>query len=106
MNKGIGSILFPKNGLKKITDKNYKNHLRSNDYEVCTAVARCLPNILDVMVLENIKLSSYKIGRLPSWSNEKDMDFCHQSLMYVVSSVYFNCTLISHVHGLNSVSFR
>jgi hypothetical protein len=47
--KGIGFILFIKNGLKKkIAEKNYKNRLRRNDYEVCTAVARCFPNILDI----------------------------------------------------------
>jgi hypothetical protein len=34
--------------------KKYKSHLRSDNYEVCTAVARCFPNIIDVMVLENI----------------------------------------------------
>jgi hypothetical protein len=52
--KGIGSILFLKNRLKKKNcRKNYKNHLRRNNYEVCTAVARSFPNILDVMVLEN-----------------------------------------------------
>jgi hypothetical protein len=55
--KGIGSILFLKNGLKQ-SRKNYKNPLRSNDYEVCTTVALCFPNILDVKVLENINLSS------------------------------------------------
>jgi hypothetical protein len=48
--------------LKKICRKNYKNHLRRNDYEVCTAVACCFANILDVIVLENIDLSSDKIG--------------------------------------------
>jgi galactitol-specific phosphotransferase system IIB component len=52
--KGIGSTLFLKNGLKKICRKNYKNHLRRNNCEVCTAVARCFPNILDVIILENI----------------------------------------------------
>jgi hypothetical protein len=42
MLKGMGSILFLKNGLKKIAEKkNYKNHLRSTNYEVCTAVAHC-----------------------------------------------------------------
>jgi hypothetical protein len=57
--KAIGYILFLKNGLKRILrKKNYKNHLRSNDYEVCTAVALCISNILDVLVLENINLSS------------------------------------------------
>jgi hypothetical protein len=47
--KGIGSILFLKNGLK-----NFKNRLRRNNYEVCTTVARCFPNISDVIVLENM----------------------------------------------------
>jgi hypothetical protein len=56
--KGIGSILFLKNGLKKFCRKNYQNHLRSNNYEVCTAVALYFPNILDVLVLQNINLSS------------------------------------------------
>jgi hypothetical protein len=36
--------------------KNYQNHLRSNNYEVCTAVALCFPNILGVMVLKNVNL--------------------------------------------------
>jgi hypothetical protein len=52
--KGIRSILFLKNGLKKNCRKNYKNHVGSNNYEVCTAVAHCFPNILDGIVLENI----------------------------------------------------
>jgi hypothetical protein len=60
--KGIGYILFLKNGLKKICRKNYKNHPRSNNYEVCTAIARCFPNILEVMALENVNLSEDKIG--------------------------------------------
>jgi hypothetical protein len=55
--KGIGSILFLKNRLKKIFRKNYKNHLRRNGYEVCKAVARCFPNIFDLTVLENMNLS-------------------------------------------------
>jgi hypothetical protein len=64
--KGIGSIiLFLKNGLKKNCRKNYQNHLRSNNYEVCTAVALYFPNILSVMVLENVNLSEDKIGRPP-----------------------------------------
>jgi hypothetical protein len=69
--KDIGYILLLKNGLKKICRKNYKNHLRSNNYElhVCTAVALCFPNSLDVMVLENINLSSDRIGRPSLWSN-------------------------------------
>jgi hypothetical protein len=66
--KGIGSILFLKNGLKKICRKSYKNNLRSNNYEVCTAVALCFPNILDVMVLENIKLSSDRNRATLLWS--------------------------------------
>jgi hypothetical protein len=47
--------------------RGHKNNLRSNNYEVCTAVALCFPNILDVMVLENINLSSdrnYYCGRM------------------------------------------
>jgi hypothetical protein len=52
-----------------------------------------------LMVLENVNLSSDKIGRPPMWSNETELDFCHQSLIYAVSSVYFNHTLISYVHG-------
>jgi hypothetical protein len=55
---------------KKIAEKENKNHLRSNSYEVCTDVARCFPNILDVMVFENINLSEDKIGRPPFWSND------------------------------------
>jgi hypothetical protein len=47
---------------KKNCRKNYKNHPRSNNYEVCTAVAPCFPNVLDVMALENVNLSSNKIG--------------------------------------------
>jgi hypothetical protein len=34
--------------------KNNHNHLRSNNYDVCTAAELCILNILDVMVLENI----------------------------------------------------
>jgi hypothetical protein len=42
--------------VRKICRKNkYKNHLRSNNYEVYTAEARCIPSILDVIVLENKK---------------------------------------------------
>ena len=96
--KGIGSILFLKNGLKKFCTKNYKNHLRSNNYEVCTAVALCFPNILDVMVLENINLSSDRNRATVTVSNGTDVDFCHQSVIYTDSSAYFNCTLISYVH--------
>jgi hypothetical protein len=54
---------------KKIAEKNYKNHIRSNNYEVFTAVARYFPNILDAMVLENINLSEDRIRRPPLWSN-------------------------------------
>jgi hypothetical protein len=95
--KGIGSIFYFSKMARKKCRKNDKNHLRSNDYEVCTVVARCFPNGLNVMVLENANLSSDKIGRPPSWSNETNSDFCHQSPTYAVSSVYFNHTLISYV---------
>jgi hypothetical protein len=65
--KSIGSSHFmifvlKENCLKKIYRKNYKNHLRSNNYEVCTAVALCFPNILDIMVLQDINLSSDRNG--------------------------------------------
>jgi hypothetical protein len=66
---------------------------------VCTAVqARCFPNILDVIVRENVNLCEDEIGRPQVWANETELDFCHQSLIYAVSSVYFNFTLISSVH--------
>jgi hypothetical protein len=61
----------------KIAEKNYKNHLRSNDYEVYRAVAHCFPNILDTMVLENINLSEDKIAQSAMWSNETELNFCH-----------------------------
>jgi hypothetical protein len=35
---------------------------RGNNYEVCTAVARCFQNILDVVVLENVNLSEDEIA--------------------------------------------
>jgi hypothetical protein len=53
---------------KKKCRKNYKNHLRTNKYEVYKAVVRCFPNILDIMVLENVNLSSDKNRAI--WSNE------------------------------------
>jgi hypothetical protein len=59
-------------------NKNYKTHLRSNNYEACRAVASCFPNILDLLTIEN-GLSSDEIERPSLWSNEKDLDFCHQS---------------------------
>jgi hypothetical protein len=59
--------------------------------------------MLDAMVLENIDLSEDKIGRPPLWSDESELDFCHLSVLYAVSRVYFNCTLISYVHGLSRV---
>jgi hypothetical protein len=71
--------LISQKWLEKKCRKNYQNHLKSNDYEACTAVAHCFPNILDIMVLENINLSEDKIGRPLLWSNETDSDFCRQS---------------------------
>jgi hypothetical protein len=85
--------------------KNYKNHLRRNNYEVCTAVALCFPNILDGLVLEIIKLFEDKIGRPPYWSNDLDLVFCHQSFIYAFGNVYFNRTLISYVHRNWKYSF-
>jgi hypothetical protein len=81
---------------KKNCRKNYKNHLRINNHEICTAVALCFPNVLDVMVLQNVNLSEDKIERPPLWSNDTDVGFCHQSVIYAVSSVYFKRTLISY----------
>jgi hypothetical protein len=43
--------------LEKNLQKNYKKYPSRYNYEVCRAVARCFPNILDVMVLEYINLS-------------------------------------------------
>jgi hypothetical protein len=71
---------------------------KSNYYEVWTAVAHCFQNILDAIVLENINLSEDKTGQPALWFYETGLDFCHQSLIYGVSSVYFNNTIISNVH--------
>jgi hypothetical protein len=59
--KGIGSIFFLKDGLKKNCQKKkkhfmYKNHLKRNNYEVWPAVASCFPNILDVMGLAKYRI--------------------------------------------------
>jgi hypothetical protein len=65
--KGIRSILLLKYGWKNnCSRKKLENHLRSNNFEVCTSVVRCFPNILDVIVLENVNSSSDRIGRPPS----------------------------------------
>jgi hypothetical protein len=89
-------LIFQK-WLEKHLQNKYKNHRRSNNYKVCTAVPRCFPNILNV---ENVNLSEDKIGRPPLWSYETDLDsdFSHQSPTYAVSSVHFKHTLISYVH--------
>ena len=59
------------------------------------------------MALENINLSSDKIGQPPLWSNETDSDFCHQSPTYAVSSVYINhiCTLDLEVFNFSEKTF-
>jgi hypothetical protein len=49
-------------------------------------------------MLENINLSSDTNRATVVVANDADLDFCHQSVIYTVSSVYFNCTLISFVH--------
>jgi hypothetical protein len=64
--------------LKKNCRQNYKNHLSGNNYEVCTDVALCFSNILDAMVLENINLSEDKKKGDSHWSNETELDICHQ----------------------------
>jgi hypothetical protein len=74
--KGIGSILFLKNDLKKIFAEKE------------LYIARCFPNVLDFIVLENVNLSEDKIGRLPFCFNDTDLDFCHQSVIYPVSCIY------------------
>jgi hypothetical protein len=61
-------------------------------------MARCFPNILDVTVLENVNLSEDKIVQPPLSCNETELGFCYQSLIYAVSSVDFNHTLISYLH--------
>jgi hypothetical protein len=53
-----------------MTLKNLQNNLRSNNHEVCTAVAHCFPNTFDAIVIENINLSEDKIGQSALWSNE------------------------------------
>jgi hypothetical protein len=59
MVKGIGSILFLKNSLKtEFAEKKYRIHLKRINYEVCAVVALCFSNILDVMLLAYINLSS------------------------------------------------
>jgi hypothetical protein len=84
--KGIGSILFLKSGLEKFCRKNYKNHPRSNNYEVCTAVARCFPNILDVMVLENVNLSSDRNWATVVWYNDTAVQ-----ISILSSVIYIRC---------------
>jgi hypothetical protein len=65
-------MLFFNNGLeKKIAERTIKII-----WEVIIMryvelyIARCFPNILDVMVLENVNLSEDKIGRPPLWSSD------------------------------------
>jgi hypothetical protein len=41
---------------KKLLKKLSKSSQKSNNYEVSTAVALCFPNILGVIVLENVNL--------------------------------------------------
>jgi hypothetical protein len=100
--KGIGSILFLKNSLKKkITEKTIKiiPDGRIIRY-ACTALRRCFPNIFDITVLENANLSEDKIGRPPLWSNDTDLDFCHHAVAYITCQqciyqplINFICTL-------------
>jgi hypothetical protein len=54
--KGIGSIVFLKKWFEIKFAENYTNHLKCNNYDVCTAVARCFPSNLDAIVLENINI--------------------------------------------------
>jgi hypothetical protein len=83
--KGMGSICFSQKWIeKKNCRKNYKYNFKSNNYEICTAAAGCVPNSLDVMVLENINLSSDRNRATLSWSNDKDLDFCQHLVIYAI----------------------
>jgi hypothetical protein len=52
--------LYLKNGLKKIAEKKTIKIINYIYYEVCTAIALCFPDILHVMVLENINCIKIK----------------------------------------------
>jgi hypothetical protein len=96
----MGSILFLKNDSKKNAEKNYKNHLRSDNYEVCTAVARCFPNILDVMIIEIIyKCLEIKCGD----RHEGLMNLSSIGYRLCQQCTFQPCTLISYV-GLHRLS--
>jgi hypothetical protein len=69
-----------------------ETNLSSNNYEihVCTAVARCFPNILDVMVLENVNLFSDKIERHGQCGIMKQSWISVISHFYTLSAVYIS----------------
>jgi hypothetical protein len=69
--------------------KTTKNNFRRNNHEVCTAVTRCFPNILDVMIVENINLPEDTIGRPPLSYCRIDLDFCHLSAIYSCQQCVF-----------------
>jgi hypothetical protein len=82
---GVEGPILTQNGLKKICRKKlFKKYHRNNNYEECTALARCFPSILDAIILENINLSEEKIGRPALWSNFVI------SRLYTVSAVYIS----------------
>ena len=54
-----------------------------------TYVAICFRNILDMMVLENMNLSSDRNRVTLLWSNNTDLDFCHLSV-YTLSAVFLS----------------
>jgi hypothetical protein len=64
--------LFSQKRFEKKLQEKLQNRPRRNNYEVCTAVARCFPNILEDLVLENVNLSEDKIGRPPLCSIQTD----------------------------------
>jgi hypothetical protein len=76
--------------------KTYENNLRSNNYAVRTSVARCFSDNLDVMVFENVNLSSDKIGRSPLWANETELGIHYQSFIHAANSV--QCIFQQHVN--------
>jgi hypothetical protein len=65
---------------------------RLNVALLCIAVEHCFPDILGVMVLEDINLFEDEVWRPPLWSNETDLDFCQQSPTYKLSAVFISTT--------------
>jgi hypothetical protein len=104
--KGIGSILFLKNGLKKLCRKNHKNHLRGNNYEVCSAVACCFPNILDILIIENIhlfkiKYSDHHCGLMKQTWISVISRLLRLSAVYISTTCYFHMYIYLEVFNFS-----